>query len=155
APAAQATRSARAAGAAGAAGAARGGRAVTEPPGGPGLPGGLSARWVLTPNMSWLGRAGMAIVLAACLVGWGLGEVVVLLVIFATLGAATGLWSRPHSFVMTTYAPTGYLLVAGAVLWLALWTGGGSFTAGMLHTVLCGRDVIELLPGELRVRRRW
>lgn len=52
---------------------------MTGPPDGPAGPGGPSgpgesggsggsqARWVLTPGMSWLGRAGTAVILTVCL----------------------------------------------------------------------------------------
>src|SRR5262249_36862066 len=126
-------------------------RGLPDPPG---ARGGSQARWTLRTRMSWLDRAGTAVILTVCLALWALGGVGVVLVIWATLGAATGLGSGPPSFVMTTYPATGYLVVAAAVVWLALWTGGGSFTAGMLHTVLWGREVVELVPGELRIRRR-
>jgi hypothetical protein len=105
--------------------------------------------------MSWPARAMTAVFLTVCLGMWALGEAGIPVLIWAELGAATGLWSPPRGSVITGGTVTRYLVVAGGLFWIVTWTAGGFATAGWLHKALFGRDVIELAPGELRARPRW
>jgi len=117
---------------------------------------GPSASWVLKGNMPWwlrgLAAAG-ALVLFALSAG---AEAAGAVAWYATLGAAAGLWSGPRSYVLAESTAGRYGAVLFMTVWLVLWTVSTAWLGGRLPVVLWGgRDVIEVRPGELHVRRRF
>jgi len=112
---------------------------------------------VLKPGTPWWRRAvtsAESLVLFAVFAGFGaIGAVGW----YATLGAATGLWSGPHSFVMAKSTAGQYGAALVMTVWLVFWTVStaalGVWELGSLTVLWAGRDVIELWPAELRVRR--
>jgi hypothetical protein len=116
----------------------------------PGRQGEPQARWVLGVGIAWHLRAVAVVgylVLAAA--SWA-GEIGALLVGWAVLGAATGLWGSPWGSPVSRA-----VILIGLVPWLAVWTSGTIMVTGWLQLMLYGRDVIELRPGELIAIRRW
>jgi len=117
---------------------------------------GPSVSWVLKRNMPWwlrgLAAAGILVLFALSAGAEAAGA----LAWYATLGAATGLWSGPHSYVLAGSTAGRYGAVLFMTVWLVLWTASTVWLGGRLPVVLWGgRDVIEVRPGELHVRRRF
>jgi hypothetical protein len=75
-------------------------------------------------------RTAIAVLLLAVPGSWAAGEVAALAVLWATAGAATGWWSGPSALVFGSGAAAGFASAAGLVVWLVLWTAGGTAAAG-------------------------
>ena len=117
---------------------------------------GPSVSWVLKWNMPWWLR-GLAAVGVLVLFALSAGaEAAGAVAWYATLGAAAGLWSGPGSYVLAGSTAGRYGAVLFMTVWLVLWTVSTVWMGGRLPVVLWGgRDVIEVRPGELHVRRRF